>query len=374
MITIIITAVYSRDLRYKETMIELMMNLPDDMFRLELLPYLTVDDIVKLDSACVNHKYRPQLLDKISGLILLGDKDESLKVSLFEWLGIRRIYLINMNLDFEDDSYFSCTIENDYVDQFRYTQHVVMRGHIRGDDMVKFIISHCLYLLSIDISEFHDDESSSILTDHTLQSIAEHCTGLQSLSLSDCWELTEAGLVAISEHCTNLKSLKIGDCCEITDVSIISISNHCTGLQTLNLWDCREITDVSIISVSTHCTGLQSLDLWGCREITDASIISISTQCLGLQSLNLQGCRKITDASIIPISENCTGLKRLFASETNITDASLIAIAKNCTGLQLLRTYGCNGLSSDKLRYEFESVSELRAVLLSIYSFISAGV
>ena len=75
----------------------------------------------------------------------------------------------------------------------------------------------------------------------------------------------------------------------------------------------------------------------------------------------------ITHVSIIPISENCTGLKELIVSYSNITDASLIAIAKNCTGLQLLFTYGCNGLSSRKLCRHFKSVSELRAVLLSIY-------
>ena len=52
-----------------------MMKLPDDMFRLELIPYLSVDDVVKLDNACLNHKYRAQLMGKISGVILLGDKD-----------------------------------------------------------------------------------------------------------------------------------------------------------------------------------------------------------------------------------------------------------------------------------------------------------
>ena len=73
MIIITKTTVYSRDLRYKEMMMESMMKLPDEMFKQEILQYLTVDDIVKLDNACMNHKYRPQLLDKIDGVILLGD-------------------------------------------------------------------------------------------------------------------------------------------------------------------------------------------------------------------------------------------------------------------------------------------------------------
>ena len=317
------------------------MKLPDDVFRQELLPFLIVRDIIKLVKACVNHKYRPQLLSKITGVILLGDRDKSMEASLFKWLGMRRIYLINMNLDFEDDNTFSSIIENDYIDQFRYTQHVVMSGLIR-DDMAIFIISRCPCLLSIVISSIDDEFSADPqVTDYTLQWIAEHCTGLQSLSLGYCGEITDAGLITISEHCPNLKSLKF--------------------------YNCHQITDASIISISTHRTGLQSLDVVNCDQITDASIISISTQCTGLKSLNLYGCLQITDVSIISICENCTGFKELDVSDTAITDASLIAIAKNCTGLQYLDTFWCWGLSSDLLCRSFKSISELRAVLLSIY-------
>ena len=368
------------------------MKLPDDMFKHELIPYLTVDDIVKLDGVCMNHTYRPQLLDKITGVILLGDKDTSMKASLFEWLGMRRIYLIKMVISASDFNLLPSGIENYYVDQFRYTQHVVMKGPIR-DDMSIFIISHCPCLLSIGISKIDCYSSYPQVTDQTMQSIAEHCTGLQSLTISFCREITNYGLIIISEHCSNLKSLKIigvsiadasiisistlctglqlldlEGCGKITNASIISVSSHCTGLQSLYLHSCYKITDASIRSISTHCTGLQSLDLFCCHQITDASIISISTHCSGLLSLILDRCRQISDASIIPISDNCTGLIRLDVSETKIIDASLIAIAKNCTGLQSLHTYRCNGLSSDKLRRHFKSVSELRSVLLSIDS------
>ena len=128
-----------------------MMNLPDDMFRLDLLPYLTVDDIVKLDNAYMNHEYRHQLLEKISGVILLGDKDEYMKPSLFKWLGMRRIYLMSMNLLFEDDDYDNGDMENDYVNQFRYTHHVIFNGEYVTDDMAIFVISHCPSLLSMEM-------------------------------------------------------------------------------------------------------------------------------------------------------------------------------------------------------------------------------
>ena len=101
--------------------------------------------------------------------------------------------------------------------------------------------------------------------------------------------------------------------------------------------------------------------------MTDVSIRSICTHCCRLHSLDLSLCDQVSEDSVISISENCTGLKELNVSETYITDDSLLAIAKNCTGLRLLYTDGCSGLSNDELRHEFNSVSELRAVLLSIY-------
>ena len=101
----------------------LMMKLPDDMFRQDLLPYLTLYDIVRLDNACTNHEYRSQLLEKISGVILRGDRERCLNKSLFEWLGLRRIYLININLAYAFNNSTTYTIQNndnDYIDQFRY--------------------------------------------------------------------------------------------------------------------------------------------------------------------------------------------------------------------------------------------------------------
>jgi hypothetical protein len=200
-----------------------MMKLPDDMFRLELLPYLTVHDIIRLDNACINYKYRPQLLEKINGVILIGDKDVSIKASLYKWLGMRRIYLINMKFVASDFNLTPSSIDNDYVDQFRYTQHVVMRGAMR-DDMAIFIISHCPCLLSIDISDY--SRPSQKVSVCILQSIAYHCTGLESLYLRDAG-IRHAGLITISEHCSNLQLIDLAFG-QITDTSIIIYSLHWT--------------------------------------------------------------------------------------------------------------------------------------------------
>ena len=88
-------------------MLEAMMKLPDELFRQELLPYLTVDDIIKLDNVCLNHKYRYQLLDKIRGVILRGDENKYIRASLFKWLKMRRIYSNIMMIVVSDFNFFS---------------------------------------------------------------------------------------------------------------------------------------------------------------------------------------------------------------------------------------------------------------------------
>ena len=54
----------------KTRMMESLMKLPDDIFNQEILQYLTLNNIDKLHNACMNHEYRPQLLEKIDGVIL----------------------------------------------------------------------------------------------------------------------------------------------------------------------------------------------------------------------------------------------------------------------------------------------------------------
>jgi F-box and leucine-rich repeat protein GRR1 len=76
--------------------------------------------------------------------------------------------------------------------------------------------------------------------------------------------------------------LNLDGCDQITDTSIISISENCTGLQLLNLDDCDQITDISIIPISEKCTGLKELNVWE-TNITDASLKALVKNCTELQ-------------------------------------------------------------------------------------------
>jgi hypothetical protein len=72
-----------------------------------------------------------------------------------------------LNQDDDSGVFFGSTwLTYNYMDRFRYTQHIVTRGSI-SDDMAIFIISHCSCLLLIGIVDY--DQYDPIVTDHTLQ-------------------------------------------------------------------------------------------------------------------------------------------------------------------------------------------------------------
>ena len=68
-------------------------NLPCDIFKHELLQYLTLYDIAIFDTAIINHIYRPKLLNKISE-ITFSENINIYKFNiklLYKWLIIRKI-------------------------------------------------------------------------------------------------------------------------------------------------------------------------------------------------------------------------------------------------------------------------------------------
>ena len=77
-------------------MMDIIIKLPDDIFRQHLLQYLVVHDVWTFEHAYKDSTHHTQILDKISGAILIGDKEAELPGALFAWMGKRRVYMMNM--------------------------------------------------------------------------------------------------------------------------------------------------------------------------------------------------------------------------------------------------------------------------------------
>ncbi len=78
---------------------------------------------------------------------------------------------------------------------------------------------------------------------------------------------------------TQLRSLTVSDCYEITDHSISTIAQHCSDLTLLSVSNCYRITDASLQDIVQKCRALQSLDVAACFNVTDITILCIAEQC-----------------------------------------------------------------------------------------------
>ena len=173
-------------------------------------------------------------------------------------------------------------------------------------------------------------------------------SGLQSLSLSDCEQVTDLGPL---EMLSGLQSLSLSYCKQVTDLGPLEqlelgfsrstslVANKVTdlgslaklsGLQSLSLSDCEQVTDLGPLEM---LSGLQSLNLWGCKQVTDLGPLA---KLSGLKSLSLSYCEQVTDLGPL---EQLSGLQSLDLSGCKqVTDLGPLA---KLSGLQSLSLWGC---------------------------------
>ena len=144
-----------------------------------------------------------------------------------------------------------------------------------------------------------------------LISIARGLPQLQSLNLSNCWNITDEGITAVAIGLSQLQSLNITACYKITDEGIRAVASGCPQLQSLNIGYCDNITDEGITALANGLLKLQSLDIGYCDNITDEGIIALADGLPQLQSLNIDDCHNITDEGLIALARGCPQLQSL---------------------------------------------------------------
>ena len=171
-----------------------------------------------LDNACTNKKYRQKLLKKLKNVILIGDCDEVITITLFEWMGRRSIYLSHVLVD-ENFARWRTRLRSSNKSQFKFA--------------VKDLKCYSL-------------EDAHIL---------------KELHLSECFNLSNASMLSIAKHCPGLQVLDLGECI-INDIGIIAITRNCKGLKSLNLaCSYRGLTDTGVLSIQKNCPELKELFL-----------------------------------------------------------------------------------------------------------------
>ena len=135
------------------------------------------------------------------------------------------------------------------------------------------------------------------ITDEGIISISTKCKKLEELDLTLCIEISVKGIKALSENCGNLKHLVLKGL-HLGDDAVQWIANGCSQLELLDLTNCYQITDQCLGVLFVKCKFLRVLNIEECFKISDVGIETITTDGSLLNELSLAGCQNITSKTL----------------------------------------------------------------------------
>ncbi|CAO3638473.1 unnamed protein product [Mucor fragilis] len=235
------------------------------------------------------------------------------------------------------------------------------------------------YLLSIDLSEIKH------LTDDTVLAIAASCKRLQGLNLSvnpvkeeECHGITDKSIVKLAENCSDLRRIRLSNWKLLTDESILALTKHCPTLLEIDVVNCS-ITNQSLLSIFNRCRELRELKVNQCHYLSDDGFLqsALTTSMPGriyydqLRILELTNVFGITDRTVDCITQAAPKIRNLVLNKCvhltdlgiehlarlgrylhyihlgsckNITDQAIIQLTSKCTRIRYIDLASCHKL------------------------------
>ncbi|KAJ1393140.1 hypothetical protein B484DRAFT_425470 [Ochromonadaceae sp. CCMP2298] len=310
--------------------------LPEALLR-EILGFLTLTEIARLDTASCVHVDRERLLNAVRGCVLDGDA-LPIRSSCLSWLFSRCVGLRNMDMTLSTSARMVCnayavrTAEARYV--FDHTVSMIVSGFLPPLPQ-----SHRPLFPSLQSLKLTEGMSTAI-SDRPIAELFSSCPHLQSLELDFCGG-KDVFLVAVAAaSCPKLHTLKIAGAYTTND-SLAAMVKCFPLLRSLEISSCVSESFVNgggaaiAVAIAKHSPLLQSLKL--CSDVENAHIFALAENCPRLQLLHLSGCFDVSDSSVVALARTCTGLESLMLEDCfQLTDVSVIALAKACPQLQFL--------------------------------------
>ncbi|KAJ3089760.1 hypothetical protein HK102_005556 [Quaeritorhiza haematococci] len=248
------------------------------------------------------------------------------------------------------------------------------------------------------------------ISDAVIKEVVRSCPNLKSLDLSNVLAVTNEGVAGVAEIINDrMRELDLTGC-NITDEAVIAVANWCPSIISLSLENCFMLTEKSLTVVVTSCTVLEhvklpcfvfppglpgganpilesllqggtrykSIGLFMCSVDLDRYLPSLLSRCPDLHNLDLSGCSRLTPFSI-PSFASITHLNLTANGGVNDHFAETLArYAVSLTQLDLshckITTLGAGYLLANCYRLKWLSLSfnarirmsKVRAVSVSL--------
>ncbi|KAH3845080.1 uncharacterized protein LOC127872983 [Dreissena polymorpha] len=216
------------------------------------------------------------------------------------------------------------------------------------DETVLHVFQNCTKLQWIEIL------GCESLSDNTLGSISNG-ERLHVIKISKCKYVTPAGIGKALQRCSRLRTLHvedIGTIKHILDRKNFRIINYLT---TLSLANCYELSDECLDQIAICCPILRSINLTCCHGITDVGFVQFVQQCASITEIILNDNQEykigLTDHAFSEVANFRNNLERLTLGRfSKITNEAIHELICKCP--KLTKILFCN---TDRL-WEFDVV------------------
>jgi hypothetical protein len=175
-----------------------------------------------------------------------------------------------------------------------------------NDQLVQGIFGVCPALICVDIS------ASSWLTDAALAACGAHCPLLESITITNCRAITDAGVEQLIQPGSKLRSVNFTWCENVLDFVAV-VAERCPLLEVLES-GLMQVSDTSVVALAEGCPRLRNVSL-SRADVGDAGVIALAAHCKQLEELGLGNCMSVTMQGVCILAERCTRLQTLVLPE-----------------------------------------------------------
>ncbi|CAM9368451.1 unnamed protein product, partial [Hapterophycus canaliculatus] len=225
----------------------------------------------------------------------------------------------------------------------------LQRLNLRGCDTVSdvglaWMSAGCPALEHLDVSGCVKVSNAGVT------SLCENCPLLAHLEMASLKHVTDIGVARFSAGCARLTYLDMSGFVNLSDgmqrdfafTGIQALARGCTGLQTLVLDRCFQVSKTALRAVGGGLHSLRRLSLAQCPALTLEGMASVAKGCPSLTDLNLPNCGSaVTDAAVTAFARGCRGLRRIclrgvVGVPPPLGAPGILAVCSHCRELEVL--------------------------------------
>ena len=316
---------------------------PRDVFVCVFLPYMTMTDLVKLDSALNCAVWADEIRARVREIVWSEDEVVTIgNMAKEAWFLSRSIYPINLRM-------FSGM--ND--DEIRKKTEIAKFARIVS-------LSYCWMLSPRAVGSFlHACGRVSVLNLSfctvnftVLESISQHCPVLRRLILCNSQRLSCQGLCSVLEWCIYLEELDISMSSGLSFIGTLEVMEKSRGLSSLKMSGLKSVHNTTLIRLVRSVPDLTALDVSHCAHAIGGMALLPLSRCRALQYLNI-ACEHYLgtiDSWVTVLAKGCPELWHLdMSGYTFLGDAGISALAQHCQHLTSLSLDRCLTINSSSL-------------------------